>query len=326
MTERPSPQFIRMSPLDNSTLAAMSNREPTQYLRVTKMAIRQYLQECLKVGGQFNTFVSKLASSTIGYSINEELSDDPNKRHLQVAAYYEDMAERPPQIFIQDNGYTYQSDSLGSLAAGWNMRTKDGHQIVRVLDVVSIPIDINLIALSSQEVEDLIGFMHVAFGQLQRLTTNYVLKPATQQAGVYWEVRIPLAHNISAKSHAPLQGDTRIQIWQATCSMTVDFENSVFLQYRSQPLYSPKRGDLTLTMPDWLRLGQEHPVSLLHHPEPISVFSDDARIAVVQQRGRDWIVVPRRVGTFNLIVKKARPHISSDVDILTQQEIEVRAR
>ncbi|KKN20142.1 hypothetical protein LCGC14_0938530 [marine sediment metagenome] len=314
-----------MSPLDNSALAAMANKDPTQYLRITKMAIRQYLQECLKVGGQFRAFMDKLASYTIGYVINKPLSEDQNERHLQIASYYANMRERPPQIFIQDGGYQYKPDSLGSIAAGWNMQTKDGAQTIKVMDVVPIPIEIHCVTTSQQEVEDLAAFMSLAFGQLQRLTVNYILRPAQRQAGVYWEVRIPFLHDISPKTHTPVHGDPRQQIWQLTCSMTIDFENSVYLQYRSQPQYSPRRGDITLTLPEWVLLGQDHPISLVNRPEPISVYSDDARIAVVQQRGRSWIIQPRRPGTFNLLVTKTHgPQEGSE--ILAQQEVEVRAR
>jgi len=324
-TERPSPQFIRMSPLDNSTLAALSSRDHSQYLRITKLAIVQYLQECLKVGGQFRSFMDKIASYTIGFVVNEDLSDDPDQRPLQIAAYYADVKERPPQIFIQDAGYEYKIDSLGSLAAGWNMMTRDGHQIVRVLDVVPIPLDITLTALSQQEVEDLIAFTSVAFGQVCIMTVNYILRPAMQQNGVYWEVRIPIHHTISAKTHSPVHGDPRVQIWQATCSLTVEFENSVYLQYRSQPQFVPQRGTLGLTIPSWIRLGQEQPISLMNHPEPVSVYSDDTRIAVVQQRQRAWILVPRRVGTCNILVTRtAGPN--KGPEILIQQAVEVRAR
>ncbi len=324
-TERPTPQFIRMSPLDNSTLAAMAQGDPTQYLRVTKMAIRQYLQECLKQGGQFREFFDKLASYTIGYVVNQDLADDPDARHIQIAAFYSNMRERPPQIFIQDQGYEYKPDSLGSIAAGWNMRTRDGHQTVRIMDQVPIPLEIYCTALSQQEVEDLAAFLSVAFGQLQRLTTGYILKPAAQQGGVNWEVRIPFVHSISPKVHSPLHDDPRMQIWQATCSLTVDFENSVYLQYRSQPQFSPRQGTLALSVPTSVVLGQEQPISLLNRPEPVAMYSDDARIAVVQQRGRSWILVPRRIGTCNIIVTKHHGP-KEGPEILAQQEITVLSR
>lgn len=314
-----------MSPLDNNTLAALANKDPTQYLRVTKMAIQQYLQECLKVGGEFRSFMDKLASYTIGYVINEDLEEAPDARHLQIASFYSGMRERPPQIFIQDQGYEYKPDSLGSLAGGWNMRTRDGHQVVRVMDQVPIPLEIHCVALSQQEVEDMAAFMSVAFGQLQRLTTGYVLKPAVQQGGVNWEVRIPFVHNISPKTHSPLHDDPRIQIWQITCSLTVDFENSVYLQYRSQPKYSPRPGTIALTIPDKIVLGQEYPLQLVNRPEPVTMYSTDARIAVVQQRGRTWILVPRRVGTCTIMVTKIHGP-QKGPEILVQQEIEVLVR
>jgi len=315
-----------MDPLDESSLSAMAHREPGQYLRITKMALRQYMQECLSQNGQFHQYFEKFANSVADFHVNQELSSDLNKRHIQIAAYYAGMTQQSPQIFIQDGGYDYVSDSLGSINAGWNQQTKDGHQIIRIMDVVKIPIEITATALSEQEIEDLSMFFSMAFGQYQRLTINYLLRPHTTQSGVYWEVRIPLQHNVSPKSHSPVApGEPRQQLWQVRCTFTVDFENSSFMQYRSQPLYSSRRGDLTLQIPDTLRLGQEHRVVLLNRPDPVVVYSDDARIAIVQRATREWIIRPRQVGTFNLIVARTAG-TEQGAEIYTSQEIEVVAR
>jgi len=325
-TERPSPQFIRMSPLDQSTLTALATKDVTQYLRATKLILRQYLQECIAATGQYRKFFDKVATYTIGYHVNEALDDgDMNKRHLQIADYYTQMSERPPQIFIQDGGYEYSPSSLGSLAAGWNMNTRDGHQSVRVLDVVPIPIEITCVATSTQEVEDLAAFLSVAFGQLCRFTSNYIIRPETTTDGTYWELRIPLVHTIGPKAHSSLHDHPQLQFWEISCSATFEFENSVFLQYRSQPRYLSQRGALTLTVPSTLVVGQEHTFSLVNKPKPVAVYSDDARIAVVQERGFELIIHPRRVGTFNLIVSRTTgPHTGPE--ILTQQEITVKSR
>ena len=324
MTERPSPQFIRMSPLDQSTLAALATKDPTQFLRAAKLILRQYLQECVAATGQFRKFFDKIATYTIGYHVNEELDDDMNKRHLQIADFYTQVSERPPQIFIQDGGYEYKPSSLGSLSAGWNMNTRDGHQSARVLDVVPIPIEITCVAQDVQEVEDLAAFLSAAFGQLCRFTNNYIIRPDTT-SGAYWELRIPLVHTISPKSHSALHEHPELQFWQITCNATFVYENSVFLQYRSQPRYLSQRGDLTLTVPTSLVLGQEHAISLVNRPKPAAVYSDDSRIAVVQQRGFEWIIYPRCVGTFNLMVTRISGP-DTGPEIYDQQEITIRAR
>lgn len=325
-TERPTPTFIRMDPLDESALSAMAHKEPTQYQRITKMAIRQYLHECMSQSGQFHSFFEKFAASTADYHVNQELSDDLNERHIQIAAYYSNVRNRPPQIFIQDNGYNYVPDSLGGMSAGWNQQTKDGHQIIRIMDVVTIPIEITCAALSQQEVEDLASFLGLALGQHQHLTVKYILRPETVQSGVYWEVRLPFQHSISTKTHAPVMpGEPRIQLWSFTCSLDVEFENSTYMQYRSQPLYRSQRGTLVLDVPSTLPLPLEHRVHLRNHPDPVAVYSDDARIAVVVQNRQEWIIQPRRVGSFNLIVTRtAGPQ--QGPEILTQQAITVTAR
>lgn len=326
MTERPSPQFIQMSPLDQSALAGMATRDHGQYLRITKLALRQYLHECVAEDGQFRQFFNRFASNTIEYHTDDSLADDYQTRYLQIAAYYSGVSARAPHIFIQDNGFPYVPDGLGCVSAGWNMHTRDGNQTVRVMEVVRIPIELHLAAMSVTEIDDLINFVNLAFGRMQHLTTGYVLRPATQQGGAYWEVRIPFPHNVSAKSSQPLHGgDPRDQLWQATISMEVEFENSSFMQYRAQPQFEPRRGDLTLTVPNYLRINQEQHIMLQNRPNDVSVYSDDARIAVVEKRGREWIIRPRRVGKFNLLVTRIAGG-NKGPEILAQQEIEVRAR
>lgn len=324
-TESPGPTFIRMDPLDQSTLSAMASHDVTQYLRVTKLALRQYLQECLRMDGQFREFFDKVASYTIGYHVNEELPDDLHEKHIQVAAYWEGMTERPPQIFIQDGGYEYKPSSLGSLAAGWNMRTKDGHQQVRVMDVIPIPITISCVALSVQEIEDLAAFLSAAFGQLNRFTLNYYLKPQTDQYGAYWEVRIPLTHRISPKSNSPVHGDPKLQFYSIDCSIEVEFENSIFMQYRSKPDYVFSRKDMVFDVPSTIRLGQDQPITLIYHQDPISVYSSDARIASIRKSGNGWTIYPRRSGTFNVVVSRIVGD-NQGPEVLASQEVTVRSR
>ena len=325
-TERPSPQFINMAPLDRSALTGLMRSDVTQYLRITKLALKQYMEECLKPNGQFRTFFDKVATYTIGYHINQNLDQDPNARHLQIAAFYENMRERPPQIFIQDNGYRYVPSSLGGLCAGWNMRTREGHQMVQVMDVIQIPITITCVATSQQEVEHLISFIEVAFGQLCRFTVGYVLRQHPDTEGSCWEVRIPLVHSIGTKAHTPIHGDPRLQFWSVACDMEVDFENSLMLQYKSQPTVQLKKGTISLQVPNTVRLGQQQRITLLNYPRPLQVYSTDPRIAIVVERSYEWIIEPRRIGTFTLMVTRLTSSRTEGPEILAQQDIAVVAR
>ncbi|MDD2730712.1 MAG: hypothetical protein PHW33_01145 [Candidatus Portnoybacteria bacterium] len=325
-TERPGPQFIAMAPLDRSALTGLFRADVTQYLRITKLAIKQYLEECLKPDGQFRTFFDKVATYTVGYHVNQKLGQDADDRHLQIATFYDNMQERPPQIFIQDNGYQYVTNSLGSLNAGWNLNTSAGHQVVRVMDVVKIPIDITCVAMSVVEVEDLQAVLSTAFGQLCCFTINYILRQAPDVEGSLWEVRIPLSHTMGAKSHSAVHGDPRNQFWSVSCTMEVEFENSILLQYRSDPRAVPLRGTIRLSVPDTLRVGQPHRITLLNQPKPVQVYSNDPRIAVVSQRGYQWIIEPRRVGTFKLMVTRLFGSQQDGPEVLASHDVTVVAR
>jgi hypothetical protein len=324
--QSPGAPFIRMDPLDSSTLSSLARNDKTQYPRVTKLTIKRYMEECLKSDGQFRRFFDKIATSTIGYHINEKLSEDLNERHLQIAAFYSDVAERPPQIFIQNDGYTYLPDSLGCLMAGWNMRTKDGHQCVVIMDVVNIPITLTCAALSEQEIEDLESFINAAFGQFQRFTVNYYLKPAVSNQGVDWEIKLPFRIENGTKTHSPLKGNLRQQIWQFTASMEVMFENKTYLQYLSQPEFIPKRGELTLDVPSSITVNQTIPVGIYNHTKPISIYTNDPRIAIVRRIGNHWVLKPRRIGTVKLLVTRTVSNGKDGPEILAEQDITIRAR
>lgn len=299
---RPSPTFIGVDEFDESTLSGLYSKNPTQYLRITKFSIQRFFEECLKEDGQFRSFFDKIATYTIGLNINEALSDDLDRRHLQIARYFSNVRERPPQIFIQDNGYEYTPSGLGGFASGWNMRDAKGNQVVRVLDVVPIPIEIVCAALSEHEIEDLAAFMSAALGEFQEFTINYIIKPISNDRGLYWEVRLPLRHSISAKSHSPVHGDPQMQIWQFSCAIEVEFENSTYLQYQAAPLAAAKRGSLALSIPPQVKLGMDTPISLQRHPKRISVYSNKPRVAVVRQIGTGYILRPKRLGTCKIIV------------------------
>lgn len=322
---RPKPHFVRLDQMSKSAIQGLYAQDITQYLKVTKLTIQKYLEACVHPKGQFRPFFDKFATFMANYVVNESLDDDPQARHLQISRFFPRMRENPPQIFIQDNGYEYTPASLGSLTAGWNTKTKDGVQIVRIMDVVSIPITITCAALGEQEIDDLLAFMSAAFGQFQRFTCNYILSPERKGQGVYWEVRIPLRHSISAKTHTALHADPRDQLWQATCSMEVEFENSTYIQYNAAPQGEPGSGPMTIHLPDRVPLAGHVPFTIQKMRYPISVRSTDERVAVIYSRGTSYTIRPKRIGKFKIMVTKTgiggnpeTPLIEKDVEVVVR--------
>lgn len=301
---RPNPQFIKIDPLGGSAIRGLFTRDPTQYLLITKLSIKQFLEECLRAKGQFRPFFDKFANYTIGFEVNRTLSDDPNQRAVEIAAFFSQARMYPPQMFIQDGGYDYKPLSLGGLSAGWNVRNQFGDQIVRIEDAVMIPITITCAALDEQEIENMISFLSMAFGQYQVFLNRWLLAPR-ERDGIYWEIRLPYKHSVGAKTHAPLHDDPEKQLWQVTFSMTVDFENSSYLRYQAAPQFSPADVELTVTAPSVVSIRSNSPVSISNRTDPIQVYSDDPRVAIVKPCGNDYEIEPRRIGTFNLLVARA---------------------
>ena len=327
---RPAPHFVRTDLLERSAIKGLYSQDITQYHKVTKFTIQKYLEACLHPEGQFRKFFEHFAKFTGQYNVNEAISDDPQVRSIQISRFFSRMRESPPQIFIKTGGHEYKPASLGSLTEGWNTRTKDGVQIVRIMDVVPIPVEIICAATDQQTLEDLEAIVCAAFGQFQRFTCNYVLKPNKVEQGIYWEVRIPLGNVKGTQSNSPLHNDPQNQLWQSSTSMTVDFENSTYIQYVAAPLASYERGTIGLNLPDQIPLTRQTRFGVHHTPFPVSVYSDDSRVAVIVPDGTSYSIRPKRLGKFKvLVVRQAgatgKP-IPGTTNILAEKEVSVVIR
>lgn len=331
--QRNHPHFIQVDDLDRSAIAGLYHGDITQYLKITKLTIQKYLEACVHPQGLYRKFFDRFATFMVDFVVNESFDSDSNERHLQIARFFSGMREFPPQIFIQDGGYEYIPSSLGGLASGINAQTKDGMQIVRVMDVIPIPIEIVCAATDEQQIEDLEAFVSAAFGQFQRFTCNYILKPPDDRYGVYWEVRIPLTHSMGAKSHSSLHGDPKEQLWQVSCTMTVEFENSTFIKYNALPKYSPQRGEIQLNAPSKVRLGKKARFTIGRMPYPVRVYSDDSNTALIYEDKTNWVIWPKKLGTFKVIVAKGQTEVEPDPTqrvpggtVVAEKEVTVIAR
>jgi len=328
------PHFIQVDDLDKSAIAGLYHGDISQYLKITKLTIQKYLEACIHEKGLYRKFFERFATFTTDFAVNESFDRDSDRRHLQISRYFSGMREFPPQIFIQDGGYEYIPASLGGMTSGINARDKNHTQIVRVMDVIPIPIEIVCAATDEQQIEDLQAFVSAAFGQFQRFTANYILRPPIDRTGIYWEVRVPLTHSMGAKSHSSLHGDPRIQLWQASCSMTVEFENSTYIQYSAYPRYSPKKGSIQLNAPDKVRLSNKTRFTIAQMPYPVRVYSDDSKIALIYEDKTSWVIWPKRLGTFKIMVAKDGTEVKADPNrvrrpegtIVAEKEVAVVAR
>jgi len=317
------PHLIAIDEMDQSAIGGLYSHDITQYPKVTKITIQKFLEGCMKSTGQFRNFFDRFASFTIGYHVNEALDKySPHERHIQISRYFAGTREFPPQMFIQDGGYNYVPSSLGGFAAGVNMRDRHGTQVIRVVDVVEIPIDITCAATDEQQVEDLAAFLTAAFGQYQRWLCNYVLRPAENKQGIYYEVRVPLKHTVGPKSHTARHGDPRDQMWQFTFSMLVEFENSAYIKYTNDPRYSPASvAAPVIGAPDKIRIYTDSIFQVSKMPYPIRVYSDDSRVAIITDAQTHYVISPKRLGTFKIMVAKGTseaPHT-----VVTEKQVEI---
>ncbi len=324
-TQELFPHLIALDDLDQSAVGGLYAGDINQYPKIAKLVLQKFLEVCISPNGQLRKFFDRFASYTIGYHVNEKLDkEDRHKRSLQISRYFSGTAERPPQIFIQDNGYRYVPASLGGLTAGVNTRNKHGTQIARVMDVVELPVELTCAATTEAQVEDLIAFLSAAFGQYQRWLCGNVLRPKKNNRGIYFEVRIPLTHDVGAKSHTALHQDPRDQMWQQTFSMLTEFENSSFIKYTADPRYvGADVSSPVVEAPDKVRIYTDSLFRVSKMPYPIRVYSDDSRIAIISDVQTHYVISPKRLGTFKIMVAKGAP--GAEQSILTEKQVDVVA-
>lgn len=285
--------------------------------------------------GQFKKFFNHFATYAVDYVVNETLSRDPAKRdtqlrnsfkrYVQVARFADNVWENFPQIFIQDGGYDYTPSSLGGFSEGFATGDDLGSQNVRVTDEVMIPIEIICAALKQQTCEDLAAFMSAIFGQLgQKFTVNYLLKPAPNDQKIYWEVRLPLPHRMSVKTHTPLHTDAKDQIWTVTCSLETWFENSAYVYYRNDPRFQFTQRDSSIFFPNRIKVGTTVPLKFQYEPAISDVVSSDHRIAIVYKTNTHYIVKAKKLGNFTLQVMQHKG--PGGADVLLEQNVEVVVR
>jgi len=321
--------FIKTDDLDRSYIDALKAGNDTRYLSLTKYTVQKYLEACLRSDGQFRPFFDKFAVFTGGFVVNENFNGlNDNQRHLQIARYMSQIKSMPPQIFIQDEGYTHTSSGLGGLSAGWNERTPDGAQIVRVTGIAEIPLAITYSVVQDETaVDDMIGFFEAAFGDYQKFLCGWVLRPASPIDGAYWEVRIPLSGwSVGAKSNSPVIGSSGEDvIWSVTVSITFDFENSSYITYRAAPIADLYNAEFTVAVPSSIPINSVIPIEMGHMPYPVDVYSSDIRVALIDQEGSKYFIRPKRPGVFNLIISK-RGGTDRTKQVYTEKEIRVTLR
>ena len=335
---RPGRDFLRVDDLARDALVALNTKDITQYPAVTKWCLQKLLEECLAERGQFRKFFDNFATYSVNYVVNENLSPNATKRddqlrerfarHIQVARFYDDMRERPPQIFIQDGGYTYAPSSLGGLSSGFATGDDLGSQNVSVTDEITIPIEITAAALDEQIIEDLAAFMSAVFGSLgQTFTTRYILKPAPNDKGIYWEARIPLVHTMSAKTHTPLKDDSRMQIWSVTCHLDMVFENSAYIYYRNAPQYQLTTKGSAMFVPDKIQVGTVIPINFQLEPAISDVKSSDHRVAIIYKdsaHGTRYFCKAKKLGRFTVQVMSHKA--PEGATVLLEKEVQVVVR
>lgn len=317
--------FITPDDLARSDIDALYVGDATRYTNVAKLTLQKFFEACLRPDGQFRTFFNRFASYTCNYVVNENFDKNEKRKLIQIARFFEDLSEFPPQIFIQDRGYTYTQASLGGLTAGWNDRTRSGAQIVRVMDSIDLPLEVTCATLSETAADDLQGFLNLALGNQQKFLCGWVLKPSARIEGAYWELILPLTYEMGAKNRTGFHNDPKKQIYTFTCSVNTIFENSTYMTYNAAPIFDLANKKFEIVVPTKITLNSVVPIQLLNTPLPLEIYSNNSKIALVGQKQTTYFIYPKRLGKFKLIIAAPKADDKEQL-IYAEKEMEVVLR
>ena len=194
------------------------------------------------------------------------------------------------------------------------------------MDSVDIPIEITCAALDETTIDDLQGFLSLAFGAQQKWLGGWVLKPSRQVEGAYWELILPLTFEVGPKSHAGFHNDPQKQIHSFTCNLPIIFENSTYMTYKAAPVFDMANKSFEIVVPTKITLNSAVPITLLNTTLPLEIYSSDSRIALIGLKQTTYFIYPKRLGRFTLVIAKPRTTSDENQLIYAEKEMEVVLR
>jgi hypothetical protein len=295
-------------------------RQVSRWEHLAKLAICGYLQSCLT--GSRKQFFTEFAPYSTQWQLRTDRQwrgEDPLDQAVQIARFFEDVREAPPQILIRSTGYTFRNQNLGSFAIS---RPSLKKQVVASIESTTVPVDLAVAAMDEDQAGYLVHFIESAFGPLCRFLINYLLKPEDESRR-NWAVYLPLTWSVGGLTDVPITEDRKNRLWTTTYSAEVNVDVAIWAQY-STPFtvklkeLPPRMPGVSLSLPSTVRVGTATPLYVNNRPADSKWKVDDVTLARITSSES---LLARRVGTvivsLTSVVKPGNePYASQQVQIV----------
>ncbi len=298
-------------------------RQVSRWEHLAKLAVSRYLQSCLT--GDRKQFFKTFAPYSTQWQLRTDrqwTGEDPLDQAVQIARFFEDVQQAPPQILIRSTGYTFRNQNLGSFAVS---RPEVDKQVVATIESTTVPLDLAVAATDEDQAGYLVHFMESAFGPLCRFLINYLLKPE-EETHRNWAVYLPLTWSVGGLVDVPITDDRKNRLWTTTYSAEVQVDVAIWAQY-STP-FSVKLKELprdvgvcnqtTIHFPDTVKVGTATPLYVENRPHDSKWKVDNCTLARITPSES---LYARRVGNVIVSLMSAvkpgnEPYASRQVQIV----------
>jgi hypothetical protein len=274
------------------------------------------------LSGERRQFFAKFAPYSESWQVHTDRSwvgENYLDQAVQIARYYEDTPEAPPQILLRTNGYTGTPSSLGTFAMG--KARENQTQVVAVIDTTKVALDLAVAALDPEQAHLLVHFCETALGPLSRFLVNSLLM-AEDESKRNWAVTLPIQWTVGALADVPIGEDRKNRLWTTTFSEEVQVEVATWAEYsRPATLYNlggPRMDSVTITVPSQVRIGTATPLYVSRRPGDAQWKVSDTTLAYVTVNDALFAKKIGRVSVSLISALKpgADPYASAEVQIV----------
>jgi hypothetical protein len=334
--EKPTSFIYRDIP--RTTAEAVQHTAFDESLVLVKSAIQAYLEKFFSKDGEFRPLVESVSPTISQFVTDLRLPlpgdyPDPTKYRIQIARMWQGLKQRLPCIIISETGWDRQS-SLTDIAGGLSLpSTEDGgpqHAPLWLSNFLMGSVDVLVGSQDEHTTGQIASQLINIFGPLKEYTKSTILGPQSLTGGSTWEVRLPMTYSIGARERINIGDDPVDSIWAATITMdNVHFEGLTAITTVAPVPYSPDVSpnepadrpdfpDTEIVVQSPVKLGRVQPFRVVNERYNAVIYSDDPRIALI----RDKMIIPKKTGTFNIVVANGN-QAGLEPTVYATQQVEV---
>ena len=246
------PQIKPLSSAQAATIPATENIKGTVKTAIARLCAGLFdsLAEEHELLKQFGR-----GSSRYETNLSIPVESDRTKTRLAVHKFYEEIKNNIPMIVIADAGCTFKSPGLGFHADVRRLSTGAIAHSVQILR--EIPVVINVVTLSQEDTEKLTQVLQLYWGDFCGLIHGYRLHGDSEDE--HWHVHLPKLPEFGGAEKASLGDDSVRQIWSSIITLTVTYEDVMYLQAMDDTKFAIEEqpAKLVVDFPNTVRIGRK---------------------------------------------------------------------